>query len=58
MRLVRWDPFSADDVFNRMLPAMFGWLLRLTLPADDDSKYEWAPSADISARTNPQSANS
>jgi hypothetical protein len=48
MRLVRWDPFSADDVFNRMIPAMFGRLPRLTLPADDDSKYEWAPSADIS----------
>lgn len=48
MRLVRWDPFSADDVFNRMMPAMFGRLPRMTLPSDDDAKYEWSPSADIS----------
>ena len=40
MRLVRWDPLSADDVFNRMMPAMFGRLPRMTLPADDDTKYE------------------
>ncbi len=47
MRLVRWDPFSSsDDVFNRMMPALFGRLPRIS--TDGDTNYEWAPSADIS----------
>jgi HSP20 family protein len=49
MSLVRWEPFSGvDELFNRMLPASFGRLPRFTLPANAESKYEWAPSTDIS----------
>jgi HSP20 family protein len=48
MSLVRWEPFSGiDEVFNRMLPASFGRMPRLTLPSNLE-KYEWSPSADIS----------
>ncbi len=46
MSLVRWEPFTGvDEVFNRMMPALFGRLPRI---ADGDTKYAWAPSADIS----------
>jgi len=49
MSLVRWEPFSgADEIFNRLMPAAFGRWPRLTLPANGDTKFEWAPSADIS----------
>jgi len=49
MSLVRWEPFSGtDEIFNRLMPAAFGRWPRLTLPANRDTKFEWAPSADIS----------
>lgn len=48
MRLVRWEPFSPDDVIHRMMPAMFGRLPRMALSDDDGTRYEWIPSADIS----------
>ena len=49
MSLVRWEPFSsADEIFNRLMPAAFGRWPRLALPANGDTKVEWAPSADIS----------
>ncbi len=49
MSLVRWEPFAGvDELFNRMMPAMFGRMPRITLPGDGGTKFEWAPSADIS----------
>jgi len=49
MSLVRWDPFSGtDELFNRLMPAMFGRSPRFTLPGNGDTKFEWAPSSDIS----------
>jgi len=49
MSLVRWEPFSGtDEIFNRLAPALFGRWPRLALPANSATKYEWAPSADIS----------
>ena len=49
MSLVRWEPFAGtDEIFNRLMPAMFGRWPRLSLPANAESKYDWAPSADIS----------
>jgi HSP20 family protein len=49
MSLIRWEPFpSSDEVFNRMLPSLFGRWPRITLPENGESKFEWAPSADIS----------
>jgi HSP20 family protein len=49
MSLVRWEPFSGtDEIFNRLMPAMFGRWPRLSLPANGATKYEWSPSADIS----------
>ncbi len=46
MSIVRWEPFSAvDEMFGR-LPAFFGRWPRFA--ADTESKYEWAPSVDIS----------
>lgn len=44
MRLVRWDPFGTDELFNRSFPALFGRWPRWT----DGEKFEWTPSADIS----------
>lgn len=49
MSLVRWEPFSGtDEIFNRLVPAMFSRWPRLSLPANPETKYEWSPSADIS----------
>jgi HSP20 family protein len=49
MSLVRWEPFAAvDDLFNRMMPTMLGRMPRLSIPGDGETKFEWAPSADIS----------
>jgi HSP20 family protein len=49
MSLIRWEPFGgADEMLNRMLPTLLGRWPRLTLPADEESKLAWAPSADIS----------
>jgi HSP20 family protein len=46
MSLVRWEPFSGmDEMFNRF-PSFFGRWPRL--PADGESKFDWAPSVDIS----------
>ena len=46
MSLVRWEPFSAmDDMFNRF-PGFFARSPKL--PADSESKFDWAPSVDIS----------
>ncbi len=47
MSLVRWEPFGAvDEMFNRF-PSFFGgrWP-RFT--AETESKFDWAPSVDIS----------
>ncbi len=49
MSLVRWEPFSGmDEIFNRMLPASVGRWPRMSLPTNGETKYEWAPSTDIS----------
>jgi HSP20 family protein len=49
MSLVRWEPFAGtDEIFNRLMPAMFGRWPRLSVPANGTSKYDWSPSADIS----------
>ncbi len=46
MSLVRWEPFGAvDEMFNRF-PSFFGRWPRFT--AETESKFEWAPSVDIS----------
>ena len=46
MSLVRWDPFAdMDRFFNRTLPASFARWPQLS---SDNSRTEWAPSADIS----------
>ena len=46
MSIVRWEPFSAvDEMFGRF-PGVFGRWPRFA--ADTESKYEWAPSVDIS----------
>src|SRR3974390_216549 len=47
MSLIRWDPFGAEENFNRMVPAMFGHWPRFAL-GDKAGKFEWRPSADIS----------
>jgi HSP20 family protein len=45
MSLVRWEPFSGmDEVFNRF-PSFFSRLPKYTA---DESKFDWAPSVDIS----------
>jgi HSP20 family protein len=45
MSLIRWEPFtSSDELFNRLLPSLFGRLPR----TNGDVKFDWAPSADIS----------
>ena len=47
MSLIRWEPFAgSDDVFNRLLPSLLGRLPRMT--GNDDTKFQWSPSADIS----------
>jgi len=49
MSLIRWEPFtSSDEVFNRLLPSLFGRWPRSTLAGNGDTKFDWAPSADIS----------
>jgi len=46
MSLVRWEPFSAmDEMFNRF-PSVFGQWPKFG--ANTESKFEWAPSVDIS----------
>jgi len=46
MSLVRWEPFSAmDEMFNRF-PSVLGRWPRFA--ADTESKFDWAPSVDIS----------
>ena len=46
MSLVRWEPFSAmDEMFNRF-PGFFSRWPKLA--ADTESKFDWAPSVDIS----------
>jgi HSP20 family protein len=46
MSLVRWEPFSAvDEMFSRF-PSFFGRWPKFA--ADTESKFEWAPSVDIS----------
>jgi HSP20 family protein len=47
MSLIKWQPFGEmDEAFNRLMPSLFARLPRVT--ADNGSKFEWAPSADIS----------
>jgi HSP20 family protein len=49
MSLVRWEPFSGiDEMFNRMMPASLARWPRIALPNEGDTKFEWAPSADVS----------
>jgi HSP20 family protein len=49
MKLARWQPFAeADELFNRMMPGLFGRIPRFTLPANGETSVEWSPSADIS----------
>jgi HSP20 family protein len=46
MSLVRWEPFSGvDEMFNRF-PSFFGRWPRFA--AETESKFDWAPSVDIS----------
>jgi HSP20 family protein len=45
MTIIRWEPFtSSDEIFNRLLPGLFGRLPR----GGGDVKFDWSPSADIS----------
>lgn len=47
MALIRWEPFGAmDDMFDRMLPALYGRRRRGS--EEDDEGREWLPSTDIS----------
>ena len=47
MSIVRWEPFrSFEDAFNR-LPSLLHRLPRLP-DASGETRYEWAPSVDIS----------
>jgi HSP20 family protein len=49
MSLIRWEPFAgSDEVFNRLLPSVFGRFPRMNLQGNGDTKFEWSPSADIS----------
>jgi len=49
MNLARWQHFAeTDDLFNRMMPGLFGRWPRMTLPANGERTVEWSPSADIS----------
>jgi HSP20 family protein len=49
MSLIRWEPFTgSDELFNRLLPSLFGRFPRMTPPGSGDTKFEWSPSADIS----------
>jgi len=50
MSLIRWEPFSGtDDIFSRLMPSMMsGRWPRVSLPSTGETKFEWAPSADIS----------
>lgn len=49
MSLIRWEPFTgSDEVFDRLMPSLFGRWPRVKLPAGLESKFEWSPSADIS----------
>ena len=49
MNIIRWEPFSGtDDAFGRLFPGMFSRWPRITVPADGNTRVEWAPSADIS----------
>jgi len=53
MSLIRFDPFAGtDEMINRMMPSLFGRGPRWALPANGDTKFEWAPSADISETEN------
>jgi HSP20 family protein len=47
MSLIRWEPFSSsDELFNRLMPSLFGRWPRT--PENGETRFEWAPSADIS----------
>jgi HSP20 family protein len=46
MNLVRWEPFSAMDEMFNPFPSFFGRWPRFA--ADTESKFDWAPSVDIS----------
>jgi HSP20 family protein len=49
MSLIRWEPFTGtEEIFNRLMPQMFGRWPRMSVPANGDTKFEWAPSTDIS----------
>ena len=48
MSLIRWDPFGTDEVFNRMMPALFGRWPRIATTGNGGPPIEWSPSADIS----------
>ena len=45
MSLIRWEPFAGmDEAFNRLMNASGRW----SLPDTRGSRFEWAPSVDIS----------
>ena len=49
MSLIRWDPFGEiDSLFHRMTRRAFAGWPRLAWEEDGGTKFEWAPSADIS----------
>jgi len=48
MAVIRWDPFGdVDSLFNRLMPGVFTGLPRSGVQ-NNGSKFDWAPSADIS----------
>ena len=47
MSLIKWQPFGEfDNAFGRLMPSLLAHFPRVS--ADNGSKFEWAPSADIS----------
>jgi HSP20 family protein len=47
MSLIKWQPFGEfDNAFDRLMPSLLARFPRVA--ADNGSKFEWAPSADIS----------
>jgi HSP20 family protein len=49
MAMIRWEPFGAmDDLFDRMLPALYGRRLAAGAGAGQDGERSWMPSTDIS----------
>jgi HSP20 family protein len=47
MSLNRWDPFGAEEAFDRLLPGLLGQWPTFTVQGNA-AKLEWRPRADIS----------